>query len=421
MHPNALLELATDLLHKVLQFEAPADRVVSDFFRTHRELGRASATPWPRPPTRAAPAPAVPAPGPVGQGRDGAPPGAAGLAGQRGFPAWRPVRAGAAVAGAGQGGRPARLPAKLRHNLPEWLAEPLMARPGRGVLEAGRQPQPAGAARSAGQHLQGQARGRAGRAQGRRHRRRAHAVFALGPAHPGQAGAEQARRLHRGRSRCRTKAASCWPCSPTPSAARWWSTSAPAPAARRWRWARPCATPGACTPSTPRATGSRRSSRAWRAAACPTSTPQIAHERDERIKRLAGKIDRVLVDAPCSGLGTLRRNPDMKWRQSPEGVEELKVKQAAILASAARLLKPGGRLVYATCSLLDGENEASPARSAPPMRDFKPLAAAEMLDKAHVSDRRRIPGAGRLPAFVAAQTRHRRIFCRRVGTSLKVS
>src|SRR5205085_3204242 len=84
---------------------------------------------------------------------------------------------------------------------------------------------------------------------------------------------------------------------------------------------------------------------------------QIAHERDERIKRLAGKIDRVLVDAPCSGLGTLRRNPDMKWRQSPEAIVELRAKQAAILASAARLLKPGGRLVYATCSLLEAENE----------------------------------------------------------------
>ena len=49
---------------------------------------------------------------------------------------------------------------------------------------------------------------------------------------------------------------------------------------------------------------------------------QIAHERDERIKRLAGKIDRVLVDAPCSGLGTLRRNPDLKWRQSPNRCAE---------------------------------------------------------------------------------------------------
>ena len=64
----------------------------------------------------------------------------------------------------------------------------------------------------------------------------------------------------------------------------------------------------------------------------------IAHERDDRIKRLAGKIDRVLVDAPCSGLGTLRRNPDLKWRQSPESVAEMALKQAAILQGAARLL-----------------------------------------------------------------------------------
>lgn len=84
---------------------------------------------------------------------------------------------------------------------------------------------------------------------------------------------------------------------------------------------------------------------------------QIAHERDSRIKRLSGKIDRVLVDSPCSGLGTLRRNPDLKWRQTPEAITELVAKQQAILESAARLVKPGGRLVYATCSLLDLENE----------------------------------------------------------------
>jgi len=83
----------------------------------------------------------------------------------------------------------------------------------------------------------------------------------------------------------------------------------------------------------------------------------IAHERDPKIKRLAGKFDRVLVDAPCSGLGTLRRNPDLKWRQSPESLMELTAKQAAILESAARLVKAGGRLVYATCSLLEEENE----------------------------------------------------------------
>jgi 16S rRNA (cytosine967-C5)-methyltransferase len=83
----------------------------------------------------------------------------------------------------------------------------------------------------------------------------------------------------------------------------------------------------------------------------------IAHENDLKVKRLAGKIDRVLVDAPCSGLGTLRRNPDLKFRQSPGSIEELTRKQAAILASASRLLKKGGRLVYATCSILPEENQ----------------------------------------------------------------
>jgi 16S rRNA (cytosine967-C5)-methyltransferase len=84
----------------------------------------------------------------------------------------------------------------------------------------------------------------------------------------------------------------------------------------------------------------------------------IDSEHDAKIKRLIGKIDRVLVDAPCSGLGTLRRNPDLKWRQSPESIAELAPKQLSILTSAARLLKRGGRLVYATCSILEAENEA---------------------------------------------------------------
>lgn len=84
---------------------------------------------------------------------------------------------------------------------------------------------------------------------------------------------------------------------------------------------------------------------------------RIEHERDIKIKRLAGKMDRVLVDAPCSGLGTLRRNPDLKWRQNEQSIAELTVKQTSILAAAANLVKPGGRLVYATCSLLAEEND----------------------------------------------------------------
>jgi 16S rRNA (cytosine967-C5)-methyltransferase len=83
----------------------------------------------------------------------------------------------------------------------------------------------------------------------------------------------------------------------------------------------------------------------------------IANENDARIKRLAGKLDRVLVDAPCSGLGTLRRNPDLKFRQSPESVAALNLQQQAILSSASRLVKQGGRLVYATCSILPQENQ----------------------------------------------------------------
>ena len=114
---------------------------------------------------------------------------------------------------------------------------------------------------------------------------------------------------------------------------------------------------------------------------------QIAHERDDRIKRLTGKIDRVLVDAPCSGLGTLRRNPDLKWRQSPQAVAELKDKQQRILASAARLLKPGGRLVYATCSLLAAENEeVVRAFDAEHGETFELLPVQALLEGSGVAD-----------------------------------
>ena len=105
----------------------------------------------------------------------------------------------------------------------------------------------------------------------------------------------------------------------------------------------------------------------------------IAHERDDRVKRLTGKLDRVLVDAPCTGLGTLRRNPDLKWRQTMAGVEEMAVKQAAILQSASRMVKSRGRLVYATCSVLPQENEAIAEAFAAANPDFVPLSAGEVL------------------------------------------
>jgi 16S rRNA (cytosine967-C5)-methyltransferase len=106
---------------------------------------------------------------------------------------------------------------------------------------------------------------------------------------------------------------------------------------------------------------------------------QIESERDAKLKRMAGKADRVLVDAPCSGLGTLRRNPDLKWRNSPEAIGELTVKQAAILAAAARLVKPGGRLVYATCSLLRDENEAIVEEFLAVNADFEVESASDVL------------------------------------------
>ena len=105
----------------------------------------------------------------------------------------------------------------------------------------------------------------------------------------------------------------------------------------------------------------------------------IAHERDDRIKRLSGKIDRVLVDAPCSGLGTLRRNPDLKWRQTLALVEQMTVLQTTILQSAARLLKPGGRLVYATCSVMIQENEAIAQAFSDANPDFEMVDAGEIL------------------------------------------
>mgnify|MGYP000004589152 FL=1 len=96
--------------------------------------------------------------------------------------------------------------------------------------------------------------------------------------------------------------------------------------------------------------------RVARAGLSNVQTIRLAHERDDRIKRLAGKFDRVLVDAPCSGTGTLRRNPDLKWRQGEEQIAELTELQAKILEAAAPLVRPGGVLVYATCSLLPQEN-----------------------------------------------------------------
>jgi 16S rRNA (cytosine967-C5)-methyltransferase len=105
----------------------------------------------------------------------------------------------------------------------------------------------------------------------------------------------------------------------------------------------------------------------------------LSGDNDVRAKRLAGKLDRVLVDAPCSGFGTLRRNPDLKWRHAYQAVTELAQKQRAILRAASRLVKPGGRLVYATCSILKAENEAIADEFAASNPEFESLSCDAVL------------------------------------------
>jgi len=109
----------------------------------------------------------------------------------------------------------------------------------------------------------------------------------------------------------------------------------------------------------------------------------ISHERDARVQRLKSKIDRVLVDAPCSGTGTLRRNPDIKWREI--NLSELAERQKKILTAAADLVKPGGRLVYATCSLLHEENDEIIDAFLTTHPEFRILPANEILARRHIS------------------------------------
>jgi 16S rRNA (cytosine967-C5)-methyltransferase len=119
--------------------------------------------------------------------------------------------------------------------------------------------------------------------------------------------------------------------------------------------------------------------RAARAGITNVHSIVLAGDNDARARRLAGKLDRVLVDAPCSGFGTLRRNPDLKWRHGPAALEQLVQKQRTILAAASRLLKPGGRLVYATCSILREENEAVADEFLASHPHFGALACNELL------------------------------------------
>lgn len=387
MHPNALLELATDLLHKVLQFDSPADRVVSDFFRANRTLGQRERH------TLAETTYTVLRQrllyqhlAQSGKGEMERRLAVLAWQGNEGF-----LRAALSeheqqwLAQVQAVDRSA-LPEKLRHNLPEWLADTLKAQLGDEfwpLVESLNENAPldlrvntfkakredvAKALSDARIDAQPTPHSPWGlRVQGKPALNKLD-VFARGDVEVQDEGS-QLLALLTDPKRGEMVVDFC--------AGAGGKTLALGAAMRNTGRLYAFDTSGhrlaALKP------------RLARSGLSNVYPAQIAHERDERIKRLAGKIDRVLVDAPCSGLGTLRRNPDLKWRQSPQSIEELRSKQTAILASAARLVKPGGRLVYATCSVLEQENEAVVAEfTATHGKDFKLLQVAELLEKAHV-------------------------------------
>ncbi len=115
----------------------------------------------------------------------------------------------------------------------------------------------------------------------------------------------------------------------------------------------------------------------------------LTSERDKWVKRHAGRFDRVLVDAPCLGTGTWRRNPGDKWRVTPEELADLIVRQQQILNSAARLVCPGGRLIYATCSVLREENETQADAFLAATPEFSAASRRARLAR---DDRRRLAG-----------------------------
>jgi len=389
MHPNALLELATELVHQVLRLEAPADKVVSDFFRLNRGLGTRERH------TLAEIVYVVLRKRPLLQHL--AQSGKGEIERRLALLAWQGNDAFLRAALAPQEidwleqvrkVAPATLPDRLRHNLPDWLAERLHAEVGEAFW-----PLVQALDRPAGLDL------RVNTLKARRDEVQAalaQAGIEASPTPHSPIGLRVAGKpaLHkvdvflRGDVEVQDEGSQL--------------LALMTGAKRGEMVADFCAGGGGKT----LALGAmmRNSGRLYafdvsghrlaglkprlaRSGLSNVYPVQIAHERDERIKRLAGKLDRVLVDAPCSGLGTLRRSPDLKWRQTPEAVQAMALKQAAILASAARLLKPGGRLVYATCSLLRAENEdVAEAFGAAQAEAFRPLPAVQALQRAQVAD-----------------------------------
>ena len=136
----------------------------------------------------------------------------------------------------------------------------------------------------------------------------------------------------------------------------------------------------ACDVSEPRL--KRAAQRLKRAGAFMVERRLLSSERDKWVKRRANRFDggfaRVLIDATGTGSGTWRRNPDQKWKLTPEGLEEVMHKQSAVMESAARLVAPGGRMIYVTCSILPQENEDRVAAFLADHPDFYQHPVAEV-------------------------------------------
>jgi 16S rRNA (cytosine967-C5)-methyltransferase len=155
----------------------------------------------------------------------------------------------------------------------------------------------------------------------------------------------------------------------------------------------------------------RAAERFRRAGLHNIETRPLTGERDPWVKRHKGMFDRVLVDAPCSGTGTWRRNPDARWRTLGPGLDNLLPLQASILASAARLVKPDGRLVYATCSMLAEENEEQVSAFLAAHPDFRVVPLGEvapaLTGSAHPDYLSLTPARNDTDGFFAAVLRRR--------------
>ena len=138
--------------------------------------------------------------------------------------------------------------------------------------------------------------------------------------------------------------------------------------------------------------------------------------RADAVTDLDGKIDCVLVDAPCTGIGTWRRNPDAKWRLRPGSLEVRRNEQATVLDRAAQLVKPGGRIVYITCSILAEENDDALEAFLQRQKGFKPVPQEEVLGTDELGFLKNVVRRTRVWAAAdAAQDRHRRLLCRGPG------